>query len=83
MNGDEHDIARISCEEVLSKLYAWLDRELDDLTAEEIEHHLGHCRECFSRAEFEKVLRRRVSGAASEEPPPEVRERLNKLIRRF
>ena len=58
---DDRETARVSCEEVLSKLYAYLDREVDELTTSEIDHHLEHCRECFSRAEFEKVLRNRVA----------------------
>ena len=80
---NDKEIARISCEDVLSKLYAYLDREVDSLTAAEIDHHLDHCRECFSRAEFEKVLRGRVAKSTEKETPPEVQERLKNLIRRF
>ena len=71
MSSDK-EMARISCEDVLNKLYAYLDRELDALTAEEIDHHLDHCRECFSRAEFERVLRGRVAKSTDRETPPEV-----------
>ena len=74
---------RITCEEVLSKLYAYLDHEVDGPTEAEIDAHLHECRECFGRADFEKRLRRRVSDTASVETPADVRDRLESLIKRF
>ena len=74
---------RITCEEVLSKLYAYLDHEVDGPTEAEIDAHLHECRECFGRADFEKRLRRRVSDTASVETPTDVRDRLESLIKRF
>ncbi len=76
-------VKKISCEEVMSKLYAYLDREIDGPTEEEIDHHLGHCRECFSRAEFEKLLRSKVSTVGSKQTPEDVQQRLTSLIKRF
>ena len=74
---------KISCEEVLSKLHAYLDHEVDAPSEAEIDHHLHECRECFSRAEFEKALKRKVAGAADVATPAETRARLESLIKRF
>ena len=74
---------KVSCEEVLSKLHAYLDQEVDAPSEAEIDQHLHECRECFSRAEFEKTLKRKVASAAEVETPADTRERLEALIKRF
>ena len=74
---------KISCEEVLSKLYAYLDNEVDAPTESDIDAHLHECRECFSRAEFEKALKKKVAAATEVATPDETRARLQTLIKRF
>ena len=74
---------KISCEEVMTKLYAYLDDEVDALTEADIDAHVHKCRECYSRAEFEKALRKKVSSTAEIETPGETRGRLEALIKRF
>lgn len=74
----------MNCEKALEKLWQYLDRELDGVSSGELERHLGECRECFSRAEFERQLRallRRSCGG--EQAPPELRDRLRKLLELF
>jgi mycothiol system anti-sigma-R factor len=74
---------RFSCEDVLAELYQYLDHEVDEATGEKIDHHLKHCRECFSRAEFEKLLRGRVADTGIEEVPDDVQQRIRSLLKRF
>ncbi len=74
---------KMSCEQVLAELYAYLDEEVDAMTEADIEHHLHDCRECFSRAEFEKKLKRKVSGAGAVKTPAEIQQRLGSLMKRF
>jgi len=76
-------IKNISCEEVMSKLYTYLDSEVDGPTEEEINHHLHYCRECFSRAEFEKLLKRKVAKSGEKKIPDDVQNRLTELVRSF
>lgn len=76
-------VEKISCEDVLAELYQYLDREVDPATSEIIDQHLEHCRECFSRAEFEKRLRARVADAVETEVPDDVQQRLRSLLKRF
>lgn len=76
-------VKQLSCEDVLSQLYDYLDSEIDGPTEEDINHHLHHCRECFSRAEFEKMLRKKVSETGESQAPEDVKARLASLIKRF
>ena len=73
----------ISCIAAMSKLQAYLDNEVGAPTEDDIDHHLHNCRECFSRAEFEKTLRKKVADIGSSETPEDVQHRLASLIQRF
>ncbi|WP_440994938.1 anti-sigma factor family protein [Arhodomonas sp. SL1] len=78
MSGD-----RVTCEEVIRQLFAYLDRELDAATRAELDHHMDTCRECFSRAEFERRLRERVREATAEEAPERLHRRVQDILERF
>ncbi len=74
----------MNCQEALEKLWQYLDRELDGESSVQLQRHLQHCRECFSKAEFEcrlRALLRRSCGC--DQAPPELRERLSRLLRMF
>ncbi len=73
----------IDCLEAIESLYAWLDGELDDTGSAEIEHHLEHCRSCYSRVEMEKVLTERVRKSSQEAPPEDFKNRLQDLIKKL
>ena len=73
----------MSCEEVMSKLYEYLDSEVDSMTEADIDKHLHKCRECFSRAKFEQVLRKKVASAGEVAAPEETRNRMESLVKRF
>jgi len=74
----------MTCEQVVQHLWSHLDRELDAATSDDLSRHLAECRRCFSRAEFERhlraLLRRSCDG---EQTPPELQERLRRLLRSF
>ena len=54
---DAKIIEDIGCLEAIESLYTWLDNELDDAElASGLEHHLSHCKSCWSRAEMERSL---------------------------
>jgi anti-sigma factor (TIGR02949 family) len=73
----------LSCEEVIERLFDYLDRALDHQQAADIERHLARCRDCFTRAEFEKRLRARVEAAGTVKAPPRLRRRVQQLLDRF
>ena len=77
----KHDIG---CLRAIEAFYAYLDGELDDPESiEEFEHHVGHCRSCFSRIEMEKALNERIRRTAQHKSPDELRDRVSKLMEKF
>lgn len=79
----DEDTGRLDCIHVVTMIYEYLDGELDESLHGEVEEHLSHCRECFTRAEFEATLNRRIKESGSEKAPEEMRKRLDKLIDSF
>lgn len=73
----------ISCEEVIEQLFIFLDRELDEELSERIDHHLARCRDCFTRAEFERRLRARVHDATEAKAPERLHRRIRRVLDRF
>jgi mycothiol system anti-sigma-R factor len=74
----------IGCLEAIEAFYTYLDGELDDPQAvAEFEHHMSHCRSCYSRSEVEKLLTSRMRESAKESAPQELQDRLRKLMGEF
>jgi anti-sigma factor (TIGR02949 family) len=77
----DHD--KMRCEEVIAHLLEYLDGELDAETQAHIDLHLEECRGCYSRAEFERLLRKKVRGLGDEPAPASLQRRLKALIDQF
>jgi mycothiol system anti-sigma-R factor len=74
----------MNCEEAVEKLWQFLDKELEGAASTELQQHLEECRHCFSKVEFEERLRAMLRrSCCSEQAPPELRERLSKILRLF
>jgi anti-sigma factor (TIGR02949 family) len=74
----------IGCLQAIEAFYAYLDGELDDpKSVADFEHHMGHCRSCFSRADVEKLLTDRMRQSASSDAPEELRGRIRRLMDEF
>lgn len=84
---DKHE--DIGCLEAIETLYAWLDNELDAGQKASFEHHLQHCKSCYSRAELERALTghiRRSAGSGRKDKehtpaPASLQNRLDKLLK--
>jgi anti-sigma factor (TIGR02949 family) len=74
---------RIECEEVVVHLLDYLDGEIDAERRAQIDRHLEECRGCYSRAEFERALRRRLRELDKESAPETLRRRLKTLLDEF
>lgn len=70
------------CDEALTNLYQYLDREMDSANSERIHAHLDDCSGCFDIFEFEIRLKIVVRERLSEEVPPEFIERLRVALAR-
>ena len=72
----------IKCKEAVSRLWAYLDRNIERVHEAELEEHLGLCRHCCGELEFAKQMRAmlRVAGSASE-ITPDIRTRLGTFLK--
>ncbi len=69
------------CLEAFDHLYAYLNNEIrDPETLAKMEHHLAHCKSCFSRAQMERELNTRMQQAGKEEVPESLKSRLKALM---
>lgn len=73
----------MTCEEVMEQLFEFLDQEIDKDLSDRIDEHLARCRDCFTRAEFEKRLRARINQAAEVEAPERLRRRVQRVLDEF
>lgn len=81
---DKTEIDEIGCLEAIEGLYAYLDGEIDDPeTMAKIEHHLGHCRSCYSRTGLERALTERIRKSAKDRAPERLQHRMKELIEKF
>lgn len=73
------------CLEAMDHLYAYLSGELDDDPEKfaVVEHHLGHCRSCFTRAEMERILNQRLKESGKGGTPASLKKRLRRLMDGF
>ncbi len=72
----------INCREAVSRLWAYLDRNLGRVEEQELEEHLGLCRHCCGELEFAKQIRDLVKKpGGGTEIPPEARQKLETFLR--
>lgn len=80
----QHEREDIGCLRAIEMFYTYIDGELSDPDAiADFEHHLEHCRSCFSRAEFEDLLTDRLKALASERASDTLRRRMRILMDNF
>ena len=73
--------AKIPCSEAVEQLWTYLDQALSDRERARVDEHLAFCRRCCGELEFAKELRSFLAAhAVDEEPPPFVRERLERFV---
>lgn len=73
----------LTCEEAIRRLASYLDGELEGETRAELESHLGRCRSCYSRHDFEKGLKRHLSDLGHAPVSPRFEERIRSLVTQF
>ena len=81
-HNSEHD--DIGCLEAIETLYAYIDGELDDeISIEQVEKHMEHCRSCYSRKDVERALTEHLRRANRKNVPTAFRERMKALLDDF
>jgi mycothiol system anti-sigma-R factor len=76
--GKPHDT---DCGEVLAQLYLFIDHELDEASAGEIQHHLDECAPCLHHHELDILVRKLVARSCTEPAPAPLRDRVLLSIR--
>ena len=78
---DNPDFEEIDCTEAIGHLYAYLDGELKDKIAlAQFEEHLNHCKSCFSRAQLEGMINRKLSSLKTDDAPESLQDRLKNIM---
>ena len=77
---NEHEIG---CREALHRLADYLSRELEPGEHAAVERHVNRCRACFSRSEFERLLKERLRDLGRETAPATLHSRIRKVLGGF
>lgn len=78
MNDSSHDP---DCSEVLSRVWFFLDHELDEASFSDIQHHLQECGPCLQKYDLERTVKALVARSCSERAPEALREKVLYRIR--
>ena len=74
---------RIDCERALKQILAYIDRELGDEEREVLQGHLHTCKSCFSRMEFERLLKSKVGNLREAPASPQLSKRVKALLKNY
>jgi mycothiol system anti-sigma-R factor len=66
--GDHHETP---CDEVLARVYTYLDGELDQSGCGEVQQHLDECGPCLREYDLEESVKKLVGKSCGAEPVPE------------
>ena len=81
---DRHEALDSDCLEAFDHVYAYLNNEIKDPDIlARIEHHLSHCKSCYSRAEMERKINRRLEDSRENRVSGRLHKRLKNLIDDF
>ncbi len=71
----------IDCREAVSRMWAYLEQELEVKPVSEFEAHLETCQRCCGELEFSRQLRETVAVKDGITPvPPQLRSRIERLL---
>ena len=70
----------VNCEQALAKIFEFIDHELNESERKAMQVHLHTCKSCFSRTEFERRLKQKLT-SLRERAEPAAKTRIEKLIK--
>ena len=76
--GKHHDV---DCNEILDRVYVFIDHELDNASSEQIQTHLDECGPCLREVDLERLVKALVARSCHERAPVELRQRVMFRIR--
>ena len=73
----------MNCEQALRQIFAYVDHELSEAERAAMQEHLHTCKSCFSRTEFERLLKSKVGALRDDKATTRVSERVKALLGDF
>lgn len=70
-----------SCAKALERMFVFLDQELAEADASEIQRHLDACAPCLTKYDLERTVKALVARSCSEHAPEGLRQRVLVQIR--
>ena len=64
------------CDEVLQRVYFFIDNELDGASKGQIQQHLDECGPCLDEVAVERLVKALIGRSCSETAPAELRQRV-------
>ena len=74
---------KLECEQAIKMILEYLDKELPDHDHDAMDTHLETCRSCFSRMEFEKMLKGKVNALPVKKAPDSLRIKIKKVTSKY
>jgi anti-sigma factor (TIGR02949 family) len=74
------DPMKIPSDQVIARLWEYIDGELEPSTAAEISAHLELCERCFPQYDYQTAYREFIRRTGREQVPPGLRRRIFEMI---
>jgi anti-sigma factor (TIGR02949 family) len=74
---------KLTCEQAIKMVLEFLDKELSPHDHKAMEEHLDTCRSCYSRMEFEKLLKNKIHSLPLTKAPESLRSKIKKVTGKF
>jgi mycothiol system anti-sigma-R factor len=76
--GEPHDK---DCEEVLDRMFSFIDNEIQNADKGEIQRHLDECGPCLQKYDLERTVKSLVARSCAEHAPESLRDKVLLRIR--
>ena len=76
--GKHHDV---DCNEILDRVYVFIDHELDNASSEQIQTHLDECGPCLQKYDLERTVKALIQRSCTEHAPETLRDKVLLRIR--
>ncbi len=80
MKKDKTETKAINCEEAVARFNDFMDNYLKGKSREELVKHIGECKHCFERFEFEQMLKSKVHQLAKSGKNNPLVSKIEKMI---
>lgn len=70
----------LTCEDAIRLIATYIDRELDEHEAAQVHEHIGRCKSCYSRVEFEQKLKAQLATLRTAAVSDELSTRIRTLL---